>query len=170
VRLISFLDVIYRDGIVNSQIQGYLETEYYYDEQKTFKNVLKNDASYDDKLRFYAFYNYVTKATSDRELNEWLRVIFNLTENTIINTSDEFNKTLFAIDKLCQSGKPILDILADDIEIAGFAGAQVLEEKIKAHLLLKSDDWREAIVSAENHPFLKGQVGCLLNFAEILSY
>lgn len=170
VRLISFLDVIYRDGIVNSQIQGYLETEYYYDEQKTFKNVLKNDASYDDKLRFYAFYNYVTKATSDRELNEWLRVIFNLTENTIINTSDEFNKTLFAINKLCQSGKPILDILADDIEIAGFAGAQVLEEKIKAHLLLKSDDWREAIVSAENHPFLKGQVGCLLNFAEILSY
>ncbi|MFS1905856.1 DUF262 domain-containing protein [Vibrio lentus] len=170
VRLISFLDVIYRDGIVNSQIQGYLETEYYYDEQKTFKNILKNDASYDDKLRFYAFYNYVAKATSDRELNEWLRVIFNLTENTIINTSDEFNKALFAIDKLCQSGKPILDILADDIEIAGFAGAQVLEEKIKAHLLLKSDDWREAIVSAENHPFLKGQVGCILNFAEILSY
>lgn len=170
VRLISFLDVIYREGIVNNKIHGYLETDYYYDEQKTFKSVLKNDASYDDKLRFYAFYNYVAKSTSDRELNEWLRVIFNLTENTIINTSDEFNKTLFAIDKLCKLGKPILESLANDIEIAGFSGAQVIEEKIKAHLLLKSDDWREVIVSAESHFFLKGQVGCLLNFSEILSY
>ncbi|MEZ9647167.1 DUF262 domain-containing protein [Vibrio sp. 10N.261.52.C2] len=170
VRLISFFDVIYKDGIVNNKVHSYLETDYYYDEQKTFKNVLKNDASYDDKLRFYAFYSYIAKSTSYSELNEWLRVIFNLTENTIINTSDEFSKTLYAIDKLCHSGKPILESLVDDTEVAGFAGAQVLEEKIKAHLLIKSADWREAIVNAENHSFLKGQVGCLLNFSQILSH
>ncbi|WP_342804981.1 DUF262 domain-containing protein [Alteromonas sp. M12] len=170
VRLISFLDLISRDGLIDNQIHSYLENDYHYSEYKTFKNVLKNDASYDDKLRFYAFYNYVSKSPSDTELNEWLRVVFNLTENTITNTSDEFYKAFFAIDKLCQSDKPILESLAADVEISGFAGAQIIEEKIKAHLLLKSNEWREAIVSAEKHSFLKGQIGCLLNFSEILTY
>ncbi|MCW8107140.1 DUF262 domain-containing protein [Alteromonas ponticola] len=170
VRLISFLDLIYRDGLVDRKINSYFETDYYYNENKTFKNVLKNDASYDDKLRFYAFYSYVAKSPADEELNEWLRVIFNLTENTIINTADEFNKALFAIDKLYQHDNPILETLANDAEITGFAGAQIVEEKIKAHLLLRSSEWREAIISAEQHSFLKGQIGCVLNFSEILSY
>ncbi len=170
VRLISFLDLIYRDGLVDNELHSYLEHDYHYSEHKTFKSVLKNDASYDDKLRFYAFYSYVTKSSSDIELNEWLRVIFNLTENTIINTTDEFYKALFAIESLCQSDKPILDHLADDIEISAFTGAQVLEEKIKAHLLLKSDEWRDLIINAEQHSFLRGQIGCILNFTEILLY
>ena len=170
VRLISFLDLIYKDGLIDNQIDSYLETNYHYAEHKTFKNVLKNDASYDEKLKFYAFYNYVSKAPSDTELNEWLRVVFNLTENTIINTADEFYKAFFAIDKLCQSDKPILDSLAADIEISGFAGAQIIEEKIKAHLLLRSQEWRDLIMDAEQHSFLKGQIGCILNFSETLSY
>ena len=170
VRLISFLDLTYRDGLIDNQIHNYLDNDYHYSEHKTFKSVLKNDASYDDKLRFYAFYNYVTKSPSDTELNEWLRVIFNLTENTIINTADEFYKAFFAIDKLCQSDKPILESLAADIEISGFAGAQIIEEKIKAHLLLRSQEWRGLIITAEQHSFLKGQIGCILNFSEILSF
>ncbi|NAX46515.1 DUF262 domain-containing protein, partial [Photobacterium halotolerans] len=170
VRLISFLDLIYREGLVDNKIHSYLDADYYYSEAEIFKNVLKNDASYDDKLRFYAFYSYVEKLPTNADLNEWLRVVFNLTENTIINTVEEFYKALLAIDELCQADKPILESLANDIEISGFSGAQVLEEKIKAHLLLKSNGWREAIVSAENHSFLKGQIGCLLNFSGILSY
>lgn len=170
IRLISFLDLIYRGGLVENKINSYLDTDNYYNEHKTFKNVLKNDASYDDKLRFYAFYNYVAKSPTNEELTEWLRVIFNLTENTIINTADEFNKALFAIDNLCQHDSPILETLANDVEISGFTGAQIVEEKIKAHLLLRSSEWREAITSAEQHSFLKGQIGCILNFAEILSY
>ena len=170
IRLISYLDLIYRDGLVENKINRYLDTDNYYNEHKTLKNVLKNDASYDDKLRFYAFYNYVAKSPTDEELKEWLRVIFNLTENTIINTADEFNKALFTIDNLCQHDSPILETLANDVEISGFAGAQIVEEKIKAHLLLRSSEWREAIACAEQHSFLKGQIGCILNFAEILSY
>lgn len=172
VRLISFLDLIYRGGLIDNKIHGYLETDLYYDEHNTFKKILKNDASYDEKLKFYAFYSYVAKSPSDKELNEWLRVIFNLTRNTIINTSDEFNKALFAIENLCGHDNSILKILTNDVEISGFSGAQILEEKIKAHLLLRSSasEWREVITSAEQHSFLKGQIGCILNFSKILSY
>lgn len=170
IRLISFLDMIYRGGLIDNKINGYLEADYYYNEHKTFKNVLKNDASYDDKIRFYALYSYVSKSPTDEELTEWLRVIFNLTENTIINTADEFNKALFAIDNLCQYDGSILETLANNVEISGFTGAQIVEEKIKAHLLLRSSEWREAIIIAEQHSFMKGQIGCILNFTEILSY
>ncbi|HCV05725.1 MAG TPA: DUF262 domain-containing protein [Pseudoalteromonas sp.] len=170
IRLISFLDLIYRGGLVDNRINSYLDTDNYYNEHKAFKSVLKNDASYDDKLRFYAFYSYLAKSPIEEELKEWLRVIFNLTENTIINTADEFNKALFAIDNLCQHDSPILKTLANDVEISGFTGAQIVEEKIKAHLLFRSSEWREAITSTEQHSFLKGQIGCILNFAEILSY
>lgn len=171
IRLISYLDLIYRDGLVDNKINSYLDTDYYYyNEHKTFKNVLKNDASYDDKLRFYAFYSYLAKSPTNEELNEWLRVIFNLTENTIINTADEFNKALFGIENLCQHNTPILETLAKNVETSGFTGAQIVEEKIKAHLLLRSSEWREAITCAEQHSFLKGQIGCILNFTDILSY
>lgn len=170
IRLISFLDLIYRGGLVDNKINRYLDTDYYYNEHKTFKTVLKNDASYDDKLKFYAFYSYVAKSPTDEELNEWLRIIFNLTENTIINTADEFNRALFSIDYLCHQDSPILDTLANNIEISGFTGTQIVEEKIKAHLLSRSNEWRDAIISAEQHSFLKGQIGCILNFSEILSY
>jgi hypothetical protein len=169
-RLINFLDLIYNTGLADNKISQYLTNDHHYSEEKTFINVLKNDASYDDKLRFYAFYTYLPKATDSQELNEWHRVVYNLTENTIINTADEFYKAFFAIDKLCQSTSPILESLASNIEIGGFAGAQIIEEKIKAHLLLKSQDWREVIIEAEKHSFLKGQIGCILNFADILSY
>lgn len=170
IRLISFLDLIYRGGLVDNKINSYLDTHKYYNEHETFKSILKNDASYDDKLRFYAFYNYVAKSPSGIELADWLRVIFNLTENTIINTADDFNKALLAIENLCLHDSPILETLANNVEISGFSGAQVVEEKIKAHLLLRSNEWREVITSAEQHSFLKGQIGCILNFAEILAY
>lgn len=170
IRLISFLDLIYRGGLVKNKINSYLDTDYYYNEQRTFKNVLKNDASYDDKLRFYAFYNYVAKSPTDEELKEWLRVIFNLTENTITDSSDKFHRALITLENLCQQDTPILIALTNNVEISGFEGAQIVEEKIKAHLIIRSNEWRKAITSSEQHSFLKGQIGCLLNFSEILDY
>lgn len=170
IRLINTLDLIYNNGLNDNKIQPYLLDDYYYSEDKTFNKVLENSASYDDKLRFYAFYTYLARSPESNELEEWIRVIYNLTENTIINTADEFYKALFAIDKLCQIETPILVTLASGIDISGFTGAQVLEEKIKAHLLLKSDDWRDLIILSEKHSFLDGQIGCILNFSGILDF
>lgn len=67
VRLINFLDLIYSEGLSDNKIKTYLTDDYYYSEENTFISVLKNDASYDDKLRFYAFYNYLPRATDSQE-------------------------------------------------------------------------------------------------------
>jgi hypothetical protein len=112
----------------------------------------------------------LAKNKDHSDLSVWMRVIYNLVENTIINTSDEFYKALFAINGLSQFDTPILATLKGDYEFSGFTGAQILEEKIKAHLLLKSHEWSDVIVEAEKHPFFDGQIGFLLNFAGILAF
>ncbi len=170
VRLIEVLDLIYSVGLSDNKITPYLEDSYYYSEEKTFERIVSNYASYDDKLRFFAFYTYLAKNDDLSELKDWMRVIYNLVENTIINTSDEFYRALFSINSLSQIDGPILEVLKGGCELSGFTGSQILEEKIKAHLLLKSNRWREVIIDAEKHPFFDGQIGFILNFSGILEF
>ena len=170
IRLINYLDLIYNNGLTDNKIRTYLTDFYYYSEEEIFRKVLANIAGYDDKLRFYAFYTYLSKSPSSQELNEWVRVVYNLTKNTIINTVDEFCKALFSIDELCQFETPILVTLKNNVDISSFSRAQILEEKIKAHLLLKSKEWREIIIQFEKHSFLDGQIGCILNFSGVLAF
>ncbi|MBT0090791.1 DUF262 domain-containing protein [Vibrio alginolyticus] len=170
VRLINVLDKISCNGLVDGQIKPYLAEPYYFSESNTFKKVITNTASYDDKLRFFAFYSFLAKSSDLDELAEWMRVVYNLTENTIINTSDEFCKALLGLDRLLKAEDPILLHLQEDIEVTGFVGAQVLEEKIKAYLLLKSAEWRDEILLAEKNTFFNGQIGFLFNFSGVLEF
>ena len=172
IRLIRIFDLI-EDQDSTQKIKTYLPNQKYYTEEETFKKVLLNETSYVDKLRFFAFYSYLSKHYSSldqSELRNWTRVIYNLTENTIVDGSDDFYRALHSIEALSELDEPVLDTLVKNTHITGFLGEQVLEERIKAHLLLKSEDWQSAIYTAENHPFFKGQIGFLLNFSGILAF
>ncbi len=168
--LIKVLDLVHNNGSTVDQIHSYLNDDCYYSENKIFKKVIRNDTNYTEKLRFYAFYTYLAKIQDVDQLMSWSRVIFNLTENTIINTSDAFNKALFAINSLSQHDEPILNALKNDCSISTFSGAQILEEKIKAHLILKSERWTDAIVEIEKHFYFHGQIGFILNFSGVLDF
>jgi hypothetical protein len=171
-KLINWLDMLYKTNSEES-FTTYLSNNKYYDENEVFKKVLQNDTDYKNKLRFFAFYSYLAKneaSLNQTELMEWTRVIYNLTENTIVDGTDIFYRTIQSISSLSDIKQPILNILTSETKITGFSGDQVLEEKIKAHLILKSGDWRDAILRAENHLFFKGQIGCLLNFSGVLEY
>jgi hypothetical protein len=168
--LIQMLNLLYNNGSSDGKIKPYLKDDAYYSEDMIFKKVIKNEISYPDKLRFYAFYAYLAKKRSESDLTEWLRVIYNLTENTIINTSDAFNRALSSINKLSKIDEPILNAIKNGCDISGFIGAQILEEKIKAHLLLKSQSWTDAVKNIERHPYFHGQVGFILNFSGILEH
>ena len=65
---------------------------------------------------------------------------------------------------------PILNLLIHDVTIKGFLAVQVFEEKLKAHLLLKSSEWKEAITDLENHEYFRGQIGFALKFSGIVDY
>ena len=171
-KLINWLDMLYKTNSEES-FRTYSSNNKYYDENEVFKKVLQNDTDYKNKLRFFAFYSYLAKneaSLNQTELMEWTRVIYNLTENTIVDGTDIFYRTIQSISSLSDIKQPILNILTNETTITGFSGDQVLEEKIKAHLILKSDDWRDKVLEAEGNNFLNGQIGCLLNFSGILEH
>lgn len=170
IRFIQIIDLICDKGLKNNKIRLYMAETYYYAEEETFKRIISNGASYDDKLRFFAFYSYLVKGEDLGELKNWIRVIYNLVENTVTDSASKFYQALFVIDELSKIDLPILDALEADCKVPAFLQAQVLEEKIKAHLILKSDEWHEVIIKAEKHHFFNGQIGCILNFAGILDF
>lgn len=170
IRFIQVIDLICNRGLKNNKIRLYMAEIYYYAEEETFKRIISNGASYDDKLRFFSFYSYLIKEEDLGELQNWMRVIYNLVENTITDSASKFYQALFVIDELSKIDLPILEALKEDCKVSAFMQAQVLEEKIKAHLILKSDEWREVIINAEKHHFFNGQIGCILNFAGILEF
>jgi hypothetical protein len=170
IRFIDVIDRISGKGLENNKIQSYLDGSYYYSEGGAFERIIANSANYDDKLRFFAFYSCLEKSQDPDELKNWMRVIYNLVENTITDSTSDFYRALFVINDLCQIDSPILEALEADCKVAVFTPAQVLEEKIKAHLILKSDEWSEIILDAEKHAFFNGQIGCILNFSGILEF
>lgn len=168
--LITMMDLLQNKGLVGGRLKPYLGGNYYYSEDNVFKKVITNNTSYQEKLRFYAFYTYLASGKDKAEMMEWMRVIYNLTENTIINTSEDYRRALISIDELINKNESILDALMNGYDIAVFSGVQVLEEKIKAHLIKKSKEWEGLIINAEQHPFFRGQIGFMLNFSGILDF
>jgi|26BtaG_2_1085354.scaffolds.fasta_scaffold01330_4 hypothetical protein len=192
--LIHLLDLLDLDDDHNHHLRTYLPDTYnktHYSEVSMFEKVLADDTSYPEKLRFYAFYRFLSKKLRSAnsvnaddiqsELIEWVRVIYNLTENTIFNTSKDFLEALLSIEKLSEFDSPILYTLTHrpGLALSRISEDQLVEEKIKAHLILKSNQWKQAILKAENqpffdsdkkYPFFNGQIGFLLNFSGILEY
>lgn len=193
-KLIHLLDLLDLDDDHNHHLKTYLPDAYnktHYSEVYMFEKVLADETSYPEKLRFYAFYRFLSKKLKSAnsvnandiqfELVEWVRVIYNLTENTIFNTSKDFFEALLSIEKLSEFDSPILYTLTHrpGLALNKISEDQLVEEKIKAHLILRSDQWKQAILEAEKqpfydsdkkHPFFNGQIGFLLNFSGILEY
>lgn len=169
-KLIELLDLLSASRNKESGITLYLPENPYYREVETFKKVLSNSTSYTEKLRFFAFYSAVANGKRDQELVEWMRVVFNLTEHTIFDDFKDYLPALVSLNELVRHKSPILELLRDSVEIKAFAEHQVFEEKLKAHLLMKSSDWRNDILQLEQHAALQGQIGFVLKFAGLVEY
>ncbi|MCV5283823.1 hypothetical protein OFC15_33195, partial [Escherichia coli] len=77
----------------------------------------------------HAFYAALANGKRGPELASWMRVVFNLTENTIFNTVDDYHKALLSINELSQRDDTVLNLLIHDVTIKGFLAVQVFEEK-----------------------------------------
>ncbi len=126
------------------------------------------DAAYTKRIQFYASYNYLLKWKKTDGINDWMRVVHNLTINTSpYNDEDEFIRSILAIEKLIPKSNQILEFLSSHEEkITGFNSNQVIEEITKSKLIIKSEEWREIVFSTENRfPYLTNQISCLLSFS-----
>lgn len=153
-------------------VNTYLSDQTLINEQALFEAVIQNYGfTYTERIRFYALIQFIKQHRTQfdsRQLDDWMRVIRNLTEYTPYNQVREFVRSIRSISQMIDKSANILSYMAgvQNHEI-GFYGEQVEEERIKAVLILKSDRWRRAILEAEAHGYFKGQIGFLLEFSNI---
>ena len=165
------------DNLVNGndKLKTYLSADYkfYFDEEKVFENALKHSfANNQERIMFHAYIRFLIQNNGNTTgLEQWMRVIHNLAYNTIIDGAVEIARAIKSIEKMLPKSNDILNyIISNDID--GFASWQILEEKIKACLILKStgNDWKTKIEETEKHSCFDGQIGFILEFAEIVAY
>ncbi len=164
------------DNIVNenNKIKTYLSEDYkfYFDENVIFENVLKHSFSNNqERILFHAYIRFLIEYKDDRTgIVQWMRVIHNLANNTIIDGADEISRAIKSIEKLLLNSVDILKYFNENPQIDFFSSWQVLEEKIKSHLITKGDIWKDKIESTEKHNCFDGQIGFILEFAGIVEY
>jgi len=156
----------------NNKIQIHLNDTYYFDEEQCFKNVLKHDFTLPQRVQFHAYLKFlIHHKRKISGIDQWMRVIHNLSENTVIDGADEVAKAIKSIEKLIPHSNNILEYLKDsNDQIDFFHSRQVQEERIKACLITNSQEWKDEISKIEKHPYFKGQVLFLFEFAGILEY
>ncbi len=152
----------------NQKIKKYLNTCEYINEDKLFEAAIEDRLNYSERIRLYALYKFLLRNGNDKNLKDWVRVIFNLTENTIFNDLEEFTIGIQSVDALLVQSTSILEYMSSTTDvIRGFLDLQVQEERCKAKLLLKSEKWRQEVIKYENHPYFKGQISFILDFSGI---
>lgn len=143
----------------------------YFDEAAFFKKAITNPSGleYSELARLAGMVAYLRAhegAVDAAELQEWMRVVYNLVENSNIERPDDLGRSLAGLQKLAPHSRQILQHLAESsAEPEGFYLQQTREEILKARLILSHPDWRTRIETAEQHGYFRGQIEFLLDFA-----
>ena len=145
----------------------------YFDEAAFFKKASTTPQSvqYRELVQFAAFALYLSTsegAAEPQQLQEWMRVIFNLVQNSDIERPDVYERSVRGLRNLLPHSRDVLQHLANaELGTLGFSREQVQEESLKAKLLLAHPDWRDRIDAAEAHGYFRGQIGFLIEFTGI---
>ena len=176
IDLITILDLLKNS---KSKIRTYLQNSVYFDEMNAFNLSVSDSktAEYIKRIMFHSYCQYLIHwktldGFDDVEgLTKWLRVIYNLTQNTApYNQEREFANSIQAINKLLPYSNNILNHIVSLDKVIGFDEVQYNEEKLKAVLILKNNGWDELIYEAEKHGYFNGQIGFILFLSGIEGY
>lgn len=150
------------------------------DVKSVFKSVVDDsfpDRAYKQRIWLYAYYSFMIQyqqrlKESDlrKELQDWCRIVMNLTENNRYDSETDYCNTIsFISDLLKLSEKQgILKLLSSKQSISpkGVDQRQFKEERIKAWAILNGvKDWSDSIIEAEKNAYLTGQIISLLHLS-----
>lgn len=122
-----------------------------------------------ERVVFLAVCQYLKKSKIEEvSFKQWMRVVWNIVENSGIETIPAMVGAMRLIEKLSEHSHDIYTFLANyDEKKLDFAKDQVKEEIAKAkQILLNSEDSNtgfseDEIIYAESHPLLKGCISTL---------
>nr|WP_236384404.1 DUF262 domain-containing protein [Pseudomonas gessardii] len=145
-----------------------------FDENAFVERLLKDATglSYTSFVQFTAYCEFLTSHIegSAEAFGEWMRVLVNLSTNTPYDRLDDFTRSVQSVRDMLEHAPDILTYLTSPAgkSVEGFYRLQLREERIKAGLILRGENWRAVIESAERHLYFAGQIEFLLDFAGVL--
>lgn len=118
---------------------------------------------------------------NDRLFKDWFRVINNLIKNTTVGGADSFKNFILSTNELLSKlNNHNLDILkclcaiynrGEDLkDLDGFNECQLKEEIVKAKLISISDEWRGAIIDAEEPKNIDSKIAFILRLSNTIGY
>ena len=121
-----------------------------------------------ERVVFLAISRYFEKGSFDDETSfkRWMRVVWNIVENSSIETISAMIGAMRLIDELSEGAHDIYKFLSNSqLQIkSNFAKEQVAEEIAKAKQILNGEPrpdgmpWEGIIIEAENYAFFKGAI------------
>ncbi|MEJ5200856.1 MAG: DUF262 domain-containing protein, partial [Anaerolineales bacterium] len=149
----------------------FLPNSRYFDERAFFDKIALNGIarlSYTEIIQFAAYVKFIDKyhdAIDSVAFQEWMRICYNLSTNTVYNRPEEIQRSIRGLDGMLENANDIVRYFARaEKVVSGFFEPQIAEEKLKAMLILAESDWWRLIDRAELHGYFFGQIGFLLDF------
>ncbi|MBU5257237.1 GmrSD restriction endonuclease domain-containing protein [Tissierella praeacuta] len=138
------------------------------DIREIFFNALSEKRTYEDRILFHGLVTYISKSKGEdlTGLDQWMRIIKNLTLNTRIDEIELYRRAIESINNMSANYMNILEYFSKDPRISGFSGEQIEEEKRKAKIILEDEDFAELIYTAEEHIYFSGQVRAALYYSQ----
>ncbi|MHB8209037.1 GmrSD restriction endonuclease domain-containing protein [Mucilaginibacter sp.] len=166
--LIEAFDKLCND---DKRIHTYLSPDSFFPEDPIFERAIAHNLTFEQRVQFHAYLRFlIIHNKSGAGFEQWMRVVHNLTVNTVIDSTDRFSRAIAAVEQLLLYSTDILGYLESQKPIAFFYSIQIQEEQLKAHLIKRSAVWENAITRLEKHRYFLGQIMFALEFSEILAY
>ena len=146
----------------------------YFDEVSLFTKAIKEPTSliFTEIIQFVGYVIFMREHSDSREqdaFQEWMRIVFNLSNNTVYDRPDDMQRSISALIKMRpHSGNVLQFFVNTERPTIGFSQQQIGEEKLKAELILADPNWRPLIDRAEGHGYFRGQIEFLLDFCGVL--
>ena len=124
----------------------------------------QNTETYPSRVAFYALLKYFEKTASTDNLQDWMRVVWNIIENSTIDSMQTYQSALKLIEKLSRKCDNINTAIAEGYfnELKNssdyHASEQVKEEIEKVNQFKEGPEWKEKILEAEKYGFFKGLI------------
>lgn len=117
-----------------------------------------------ERVVFLAVSRYFSHKTfNETTFKQWMRIVWNIVENSNIDTIPTMIGTMRLIDELSEHSHDIYSFLAEEINViqSDASKEQIKEERIKAQKIVENTSWEDHIITAENCKYLKGKIWVL---------
>lgn len=124
--------------------------------------LLEKGITQPQRVVLFGVFLYLKKWTFDvSKFKQWMRVVWNIVENTDIDSWRSAIGVLELIKELSEYSDDIHAKFPESVKSQSSQNA-VAEERLKIKYIKSNPDWEQTFVEAEKHLFLKGSIGFLM--------